>query len=918
MNIDVVGRMRPMTRVEGATNLLVEANGRVAAHAGGPYFGFQTLHSSNTSTYDVFKTSVEALLDLYLAGYNVCLLIGGESGAGKSYNMVGETNNRPGLVQMVLDHLFAKLSEERYHPQTRMSKQDPEVTMEMVEVYNELVKDLMSAPHALNMGLLDITESAVKGVHAKNATTTRVSNASMGGTYFRNAWGRRTEATTDHGPASQNAAIILHIDLCVKVGDNPQPYKSRFTIVELPGLEKLSADPTQVQLREGPKLSKALIALSQVTTSLANHPFPDRVIHYGDSKLTQLLQEQLGGNFKTRALICLKAKTDPDISNGVLKFCTNLSHIRNFPIVNDGLAQGLLVQKEARILEHKQQSGSGPVHFSSTTAPVYNDTGEEIRRLQTENLVLKDQNERLQLRLDRLQNKFGDIANTRTDLSQQLLLSEEEKLKVSQSLVDIQIENNKIREEAEAAKFELTNKIILLENHVLELEAERDKHKKSATYAKERLAEVEKDRKDLADEYVVLKTNYLALTKEHQKELARNEELAIELLNLVNNKAALMRQVAILTNGDPETSEANSEIDRIRALVAKNSGGKIKAGDIIGNQTDRDHVEQTLFANRKKYDIEIERMRRELADENKKMEHRLTAVMKELAENRNLARERQQKISELNAKLITIRGEKESLQTQLNRLQHKAKDLGEDFRARLIKYVEDIAEFVDKGQANHPQNRLRDYCDGMLKDIRRSHKEREAQLSEAARGYKERMAKTIHSYEALLIAYRNLRQTCEARGFDKADLGPDEYEMKLSDSEIQSAHMKELDRVKSELARTKNETDTLKMRYGLFGEDKDTMAEITVAGKSDIWGAMRKQLREFTLNTQQQLEQERARLLSENSVLKEQLRESQQYIDGHLVRYKQEVVRLRKMLGMNEDGVILTDRVGRSLRTRRR
>ena len=61
--------------------------------------------------------------------------------------------------------------------------------------------------------------------------------------------------------------------------------------------------------------------------------------------------------------------------------------------------------------------------------------------------------------------------------------------------------------------------IILLENQVLECEAERDKHKKASTYSKERLAEMEKDRKDLADEYVVLKTNYLALTKEHQKEV---------------------------------------------------------------------------------------------------------------------------------------------------------------------------------------------------------------------------------------------------------------------------------------------------------------------------------------------------------------------------------------------------------------
>ena len=54
---------------------------------------------------------METLLDLHLAGYNVCLLVGGESGSGKTYNVAGESSNRAGLVQMVLDHLFAKLSE---------------------------------------------------------------------------------------------------------------------------------------------------------------------------------------------------------------------------------------------------------------------------------------------------------------------------------------------------------------------------------------------------------------------------------------------------------------------------------------------------------------------------------------------------------------------------------------------------------------------------------------------------------------------------------------------------------------------------------------------------------------------------------------------------------------------------------------
>ena len=45
-----------------------------------------------------------------------------------------------------------------------------------------------------------------------------VTEASSATSYFRQGWGRRTEATTDHGPARKNAAVILHIDLAVVSG----------------------------------------------------------------------------------------------------------------------------------------------------------------------------------------------------------------------------------------------------------------------------------------------------------------------------------------------------------------------------------------------------------------------------------------------------------------------------------------------------------------------------------------------------------------------------------------------------------------------------------------------------------------------------------------------------------------------------
>ena len=59
----------------------------------------------------------------------------------------------------------------------------------------------------------------------------------------------------------------------------------------------------------------------------------------------------------------------------------------------------------------------------------------------------------------------------------------------------------------------------MLENSLLEAENERDRNIRMAKNAKERLAESEKERRDFADEYIVLKTNYLALVREHEREV---------------------------------------------------------------------------------------------------------------------------------------------------------------------------------------------------------------------------------------------------------------------------------------------------------------------------------------------------------------------------------------------------------------
>ena len=53
-----------------------------------------------------------------------------------------------------------------------------------------------------------------------------------------------------------------------------------------------------------------------------------------------------------------------------------------------------------------------------------------IKNYFTIQLQLRDKNERLHLKLDQVQGNFSTLATTKTDLSAQLLMTEEEKLKV--------------------------------------------------------------------------------------------------------------------------------------------------------------------------------------------------------------------------------------------------------------------------------------------------------------------------------------------------------------------------------------------------------------------------------------------------------------------------------------------------------
>lgn len=73
-----------------------------------------------------------------LDGYNVCIFAYGQTGTGKTFTMEGTEQNR-GVNYRTLDQLF-EIAKERSETFTY------NISVSVLEVYNEQIRDLLAAP----------------------------------------------------------------------------------------------------------------------------------------------------------------------------------------------------------------------------------------------------------------------------------------------------------------------------------------------------------------------------------------------------------------------------------------------------------------------------------------------------------------------------------------------------------------------------------------------------------------------------------------------------------------------------------------------------------------------------------------------------------------------------------------------------
>ncbi|XP_058672267.1 coiled-coil domain-containing protein 78 [Ammospiza caudacuta] len=506
---------------------------------------------------------------------------------------------------------------------------------------------------------------------------------------------------------------------------------------------------------------------------------------------------------------------------------------------------------------------------------------------ENESVQLEDRNQEGQQPGDP-QEEMEELPGSSVDFPVRMVLSEEEKLKISKDLVDLQIETNRMKERYETENFQLKTMMQELERRVQELEQGRDSLREERDSLRERLQSLESSRQELGQEFIILKSNYLALGRELDKEVLRNEELTQELLSLAKESS--------LPPGLAHPSSPG--LGRGRAAGQPRSAHRGKPKDAAAPEHEQQELERNLPGNQDHIKAELEKLKKRQEEQQQKLEERVLALGQELQEAKGAAGAVRAEHSAvlLSARLREVEAENARLQLQL-------KELNEEYRCRLAQCLGDLANYMDSKPSSVPGHSkapgghaaMQSFVDSMLRDIQASYRRREEQLARAARGYKKRLKELAKKHENLLIAYGLQREQIRALGSTAMDCGPAELHLTITDPELLPNSSRELNRLRQHKAWLELQLQELGLDL-VSGHDPCELFPLRQLDEEG-WAEIRRKLREFTLNTQEELEQQRSQLLTRAVVAEEQVLELQGYIDQHLARYKQEILCLRKAEG---------------------
>ncbi|XP_053354016.1 kinesin-like protein KIF1A isoform X5 [Clarias gariepinus] len=315
-------------------------------------FSFDYSYWSHTTPEDinyasqqqVYNDIGEEMLLHAFEGYNVCIFAYGQTGAGKSYTMMGkQEKDQQGIIPQLCEDLFTKINDSNTDNSMSYS-----VEVSYMEIYCERVRDLLNPK---NKGNLRVREHPLLGPYVEDLSKLAVMSYNDIQDLMDSGNKARTVAATNMNETSSRSHAVFNIIFTQRrhdsETDNTSEKVSKISLVDLAGSERADSTGAKgTRLKEGANINKSLTTLGKVISALAEvdsgsnknkkKKKVESFIPYRDSVLTWLLRENLGGNSRTAMVAALSpADINYDETLSTLRYADRAKQIRCNAVINE-------------------------------------------------------------------------------------------------------------------------------------------------------------------------------------------------------------------------------------------------------------------------------------------------------------------------------------------------------------------------------------------------------------------------------------------------------------------------------------------------------------------------------------------------------------------------------------------------------
>ncbi|XP_065431516.1 kinesin-like protein KIF1B isoform X2 [Chrysemys picta bellii] len=307
-------------------------------------FSFDYSYWSHTSPEDpcfasqnrVYNDIGKEMLLHAFEGYNVCIFAYGQTGAGKSYTMMGkQEESQGGIIPQLCEELFEQINDN--------SNEEMSYSVEVsyMEIYCERVRDLLNPK---NKGNLRVREHPLLGPYVEDLSKLAVTSYTDIADLMDAGNKARTVAATNMNETSSRSHAVFTIVFTQKRHDTETDLctekVSKISLVDLAGSERADSTGAKgTRLKEGANINKSLTTLGKVISALAEVSKKKKktdFIPYRDSVLTWLLRENLGGNSRTAMVAALSpADINYDETLSTLRYADRAKQIKCNAVINE-------------------------------------------------------------------------------------------------------------------------------------------------------------------------------------------------------------------------------------------------------------------------------------------------------------------------------------------------------------------------------------------------------------------------------------------------------------------------------------------------------------------------------------------------------------------------------------------------------